>query len=530
MQALSTLVSSAMKHISDMIPDQLEEFFHTIPWSQMGWWGMPTVALVYATAVACFLPFFGEGEPMDQVPHWLWRFALWTTAVVSYWLRDPTNPLLFLDSWMYTVLSIYSLIRTRMDNVEGGPAPHIRPKKTASPTIATNIAQVLLTTSTSIVEESATSNAEESIMDTSMAEDMIAGTTSNAGETLITSTGTISTKDSPATTPTDSATTATDKVIATTTATSNDETNPPPPPPSQPSHGLIVVITGGNAGIGKATAQLLCQQAPVAKVVLACRSLERAQDAIHDLVQSTASSPQGVIRKDQLDCIALDLCRLDSVRTAAAQLKEKYPRIDVLINNAGIMLGTQEFTKDGYDAVMQANYLGHYLWTRLLIDCIPPTTGRVLNITSAMYGLTKRLDIDNLHCNKKDGRSYTLFGQYIQSKLAQVLFTHELARRYPDIHVHAIHPGMVRTEVTRNMPLYMRLPNHIFAGMVALFQKTPMQGAWCTAHVATTQRLGPSGSYWVNRRVQTTRPCANDDVMARQLWKMSAQLVGLSDE
>jgi retinol dehydrogenase 12 len=290
----------------------------------------------------------------------------------------------------------------------------------------------------------------------------------------------------------------------------------------------IVVITGGNAGIGKETARLVLESNPNTKVVLACRSPSRAQEAIEDLVQASQSTSTP-IHRNRLDTIELDLSSIESVRKAAANLKSKYPRIDVLVNNAGIMMGKQEFTKDGHELVMQANYIGHYLWTRLLLDAIPQDTGRVLNVTSSTYCFADQMDLQDLMCTK--GRQYSLFGQYAQSKLANILFTRELARRYPHLHAYALHPGMVRTEVTRNMPRHMQLPNKAFALIVASFQKTPQQGGWTSAYLALAplSKLDESGTYWVNCKVQGLQANALDDKTARDLWSLTAKLVGLGE-
>jgi len=225
-----------------------------------------------------------------------------------------------------------------------------------------------------------------------------------------------------------------------------------------------------------------------------------------------------------LQLLPLDLGSLTSVQRAAHELIQNYTKIDILINNAGLMMGTPEVTEDGYDLVMQANYLGHYLFTRLLLDAgVLP--GRILNITSSTYTLASKMDVNDLNC---ESRQYSLFGQYAQSKLANILFTTELAKRYPTIQSHALHPGLVRTDVTRNMPWYLRYPNAMFAMVLSTLQKTPPQGAWNTTYVATCHYLTPghNGSYWVNRSIQPKRPCAVDPESAQKLWEKSAELVG----
>lgn len=301
-----------------------------------------------------------------------------------------------------------------------------------------------------------------------------------------------------------------------------------------PLRDKVVVVTGANAGIGKETCHALASAG--ATVVMACRSRARAEQARRDIL-SRGSCNSSIITESQLPIIELDLCSLRSVRTAAAQVRREYPRIDILINNAGLMMGTQQFTdEDGLDVVMQANHVGHYLWTRsLLPNLVSRRDGVVLNVTSSTYTYASHMDVTDLCCTR--GRRYSLFGQYAQSKLANILFTTELARRGYR-HAYAIHPGLVRTDVTRHMPWYLRVPNVVCAAAVAALQKTPAQGAWCTVHVATLpgsdggdggDRVA-SGTYWVNREPQATWPCARDTAAALELWNETARLVDLPVE
>ena len=294
------------------------------------------------------------------------------------------------------------------------------------------------------------------------------------------------------------------------------------PPPIIPymKDKKIVVITGANAGIGYHTTEQLAQRG--ATVVMCCRSVSRAEQARDQILKDNPAT----ISPQQLQLLQLDLGSLQSVRQAAQELSYRHSKIDILINNAGLMMGTQEMTQDGYDLVMQANHLGHYLWTRLLLEHqAGRPMSRILNITSSTYVLASKMDVEDLFCQSR--RRYSLFGQYAQSKLANILFTTELAKRYPTIQAHALHPGLVRTDVTRNMPWYLRCPNVMFASILATLQKTPAQGAWNTTYVATCTHLTPghNGSYWVNRSIQPKRPCAVDPEAAQQLWQKSAELV-----
>ena len=320
--------------------------------------------------------------------------------------------------------------------------------------------------------------------------------------------------------------------------------------------GKVMVVTGANAGIGKETARQLYWSG--ATVILASRSLERAAAARDDIMStppdgmdntvetSDESTPLQKKQAGNVEVQALDLSSLASVRQAAKELLKKHKTIDVLINNAGIMMDQQSFTEDKYDLTMQANYLGHYLWTRLLLPAVHKSQDpRIINVTSSTYTLASKIDLEDLFC-QKGVRKYTLFGQYAQSKLAQILFTNELNVRYGEendsntshnnksdkikkIWTASVHPGLVRTEVVRNLPFWMKAGNAMFSWVLKSLQKTPEQGAWCSVLVATAPKddLPAAGAYWVNRRTQETLDCANSLEDAKALWEMSAKLVGL---
>jgi len=308
--------------------------------------------------------------------------------------------------------------------------------------------------------------------------------------------------------------------------------------------GKNVLITGANSGIGKETCQQLAAMG--ATVYLACRSTSRAQEAVNDILkQQQQLRHNNSIEASQLKIVAMDLGDLQSVRDAVLRddgpLKD-VPKIDILVNNAGLMMGTRTMSKDGMELMMQANHLGHYLLTRLLLPKLSDDA-RIINVTSSTYQLVQDsgFDFDDIMCSKT--RKYTLFGQYAQTKLANILFTKELAKRYPHWKVYAVHPGLVRTNVTSNMPWILQTLNAMFAWFVASMQKTPPQGAysnvWCASaplsHPATPfpsttndRPLPPSGSYIVNCQAQAVTNAGNSANDAERLWNVSEQLVGLT--
>jgi NAD(P)-dependent dehydrogenase (short-subunit alcohol dehydrogenase family) len=307
-------------------------------------------------------------------------------------------------------------------------------------------------------------------------------------------------------------------------------------PPTTNMHNKVVVITGANTGIGLETARALFQQG--ATVVLACRNVQKAKVAVQNILASTKHKQALSPPSTNLHIVPLDLSSLSSVRKAATMVLHQFTTIHVLINNAGVMQAQQFTTQDGYEMVMQANHLGHYLWTRLLLPHLSTQEGRILCLTSSTYQLVdsqKDIDLDNLFCQKPgQGRPYTMFGQYAMSKLANILFVQELTRRYggKQLFVAAIHPGLVRTDVVKNMPWYLRYPNQMFAIILSTLQKTPAQGAWCTLYLAMAdmqELVNENGQYWVNQQVQPLQSWAQNPEHAQQLWEDSAKYVHWKD-
>jgi NAD(P)-dependent dehydrogenase (short-subunit alcohol dehydrogenase family) len=295
-----------------------------------------------------------------------------------------------------------------------------------------------------------------------------------------------------------------------------------PVPNFGPQHlkNKVVVITGANTGIGKETATQLAQMG--ATVVMACRSKERAEQAMND-IRKTLSVP---LESNQLIFVPLDLGDFTSIRKAVdILLSKKLNKIDIFINNAGVMMGTKTKSKNGYELMMQANHLGHFLWTQLLLPHLQKDA-RIVCVTSSTYAYVKDgFDFEDMFCDNQ--RTYTLFGQYAQTKLANILHVKELNRRYSSFQVFAVHPGIVRTDVTRNMPWYLRYPNLVFAYFVAAMQKTASEGAYCSVTCAASPSPPASGSYVVNGKEYPTLPFTKSIEDAKRLWEISEQLVGV---
>lgn len=275
--------------------------------------------------------------------------------------------------------------------------------------------------------------------------------------------------------------------------------------------GKNFIVTGANTGIGKVTATELARRG--AHVILANRSKEKSQDVIAEITRETDHAPE---------LIHLDLGDLASVRRAAEEILAKDLSIHGLINNAGLAGQRGRMTKDGFELAFGTNHLGHYLFTRLLLDRIVAAPGaRIVNVASGSHYQAKKIDWATL---REPTHSLLGLREYEVSKLANVLFTKELARQLERtrVTVYAVHPGRVATDAWRRMPAPLRWA----------FKKTmltPAEGARSTLRTATDPVLaGETGRYYTADG--TERPpsrLALDADLAVQLWRRSAEWTGL---
>ena len=198
--------------------------------------------------------------------------------------------------------------------------------------------------------------------------------------------------------------------------------------------GKTAIITGANSGIGLETAVDLAKRN--ARVILACRSVERGERAAVEVRKRSGN--------DNVVFVQLDLASLESVRKFSAKILEEEPRIDILINNAGVMMiQTRQLTKDGFEMQFGTNHLGHFLLTNLLLDRIKEApSARIVNVSSVAYRFGS-VDMDNLNSERR----YSPVGAYGQAKLSNILFTRSLAKRLQGTGVttNAVHPGGIRT-------------------------------------------------------------------------------------
>ncbi len=285
--------------------------------------------------------------------------------------------------------------------------------------------------------------------------------------------------------------------------------------------GRVAVITGANTGLGYETALALAARG--AHVVLAVRNLDKGKDAA-TLISKRSPGASVALQE-------LDLTSLDSVRTAAAQLRADHDRIDLLINNAGVMWTPKSTTEDGFELQFGTNHLGHFAFTGLLLDRLLPVPGsRVVTVSSIGHRIRADIHFDDLQWE----RSYSRVAAYGQAKLANLLFTYELQRRlapHATTIATAAHPGGSRTELTRNLPPLLA---RITPLIEPLFQGADM-GALPTLRSATDpgvrggQYYGPDG--WGQQRgypkvVESSSKSHDVDVQQR-LWTVSEELTGV---
>lgn len=281
--------------------------------------------------------------------------------------------------------------------------------------------------------------------------------------------------------------------------------------------GKTVIVTGANTGIGKETAVDLAGRG--ARVILACRNVPKAQQVAEEILKKTGSSK--VIVKE------LDLASLKSVRNFARDINETEDRLDILINNAGVMRCPYWKTEDGFEMQFGVNHLGHFLLTNLLLGLLQRSQpSRVINVSSLAHTRGK-IRFDDLQSEQ----DYHPGQAYAQSKLANVLFTRELSKKLDDtdVIVTSLHPGVVKTELGRHLSLaYSVLARIVFAPLVWLIFKTPWQGAQTTIHCAVSEDM-ESGLYYSDCKPKEVAEQGRDDAVAKKLWEVSADLVGLEN-
>ena len=283
--------------------------------------------------------------------------------------------------------------------------------------------------------------------------------------------------------------------------------------------GRVAVITGANTGLGFETAAALAGRG--ARVVLAVRDVAKGGAAAGRI---SAASPNADVAVRELD-----LTSLDSIRAAAERLRSEHDRIDLLINNAGVMFTPKSVTEDGFELQFGTNHLGHFALTGLLLDRLLAVPGSRIVTVRSMGHRAGTIDFDNLQWQ----RGYSRARAYGRSKLANLLFTYELQRRLagsPTL-AAAAHPGASSTELSRNTPAWMRL----VTGPFELTSQGADMGALPTLRAATDpgvrggEYFGPGGFAELRGypKVVTSNARSHDAAVQRRLWSVSEELTGV---
>jgi NAD(P)-dependent dehydrogenase (short-subunit alcohol dehydrogenase family) len=275
--------------------------------------------------------------------------------------------------------------------------------------------------------------------------------------------------------------------------------------------GRICVVTGANRGIGRATAEGLAELG--ASLVLVCRRREDGEAVSREIAAKGRPAP---------DTVGGDLSSQASIRQAASEIQVRYPRLHVLINNAGIISRRREVTVDGLEMQFAVNHLAYFLLTNLLLPQLRAgAPSRIVNVSSGAHSHAT-LDFADLQSE----RDYDPKEVYSRTKLANILFTYELARRLgmTGVTVNCLTPGVV---ATRMLGDYMGAPRG--SGVNSTFGASPAEGAETSIYLASSPDMeGVTGKYFMGKKPAVSSRESHDEAAARRLWEVSARLTGLS--
>jgi NAD(P)-dependent dehydrogenase (short-subunit alcohol dehydrogenase family) len=283
-------------------------------------------------------------------------------------------------------------------------------------------------------------------------------------------------------------------------------------PPASMS-GKICIVTGANSGIGKETALGLAQMG--ARVVMVCRNAEKGRAALEEIRQESGSS--------QVDLLIADMSSQASVRALADEIQQKYPRLDVLVNNAGGGAPARKLSADGIEMTLATNHLGPALLTLLLLDLLKASApSRIVNVSSSEAQSPARLDMNDLQFERRKYRSVAAYGQ---SKLLMNTFTFELARRLAGTGVTAncLHPGAVATNIWSAIPI-----GKLIIAVGKPFMLNSKQGAAVSLYLATSPELAQiSGEFFVKSKPAKSNPLSRDPKLMAEVWLCMEKMTGL---
>jgi NAD(P)-dependent dehydrogenase (short-subunit alcohol dehydrogenase family) len=276
------------------------------------------------------------------------------------------------------------------------------------------------------------------------------------------------------------------------------------------------MITGSSSGIGKHAAIGLAKMG--ATVVMVCRDRTRGEAARDEIVRVSGSKGETV------DLMLADLASMDSVRAVAKAFLQKYQNLHVLINNAGVILGKRIVTKDGLETTFEVNYLSQFLLTNLLLGALKASApSRIINVSSGAH-TGGHMNFDDL----QGERGYSMMRAYSQSKLAQVLFTYELAKKLQGtgVTVNSVHPGAVATNWGRESAAALSF----VLKLVGPFELSAEKGADTTVYLASSPELtSVTGKYFTKRKEVPSSKESHDEAEAQKLWQVSLGLANLTE-
>lgn len=271
------------------------------------------------------------------------------------------------------------------------------------------------------------------------------------------------------------------------------------------------MITGANSGIGKATAIGLAKLN--AKVIMVCRDKERGEIAQEEIINQTGNK--------NIDLLICDLSSQEQIRQLVDEFKQKYQKLHVLINNAGVMLKKRVLSVDGIEMNFAVHGLAPFLLTNLLIDVLKKSApSRIINVASAAHKRAT-IDFDDLQSENKKYRLFTVYGV---SKLAEVLITYELSRKLEGgrVTANAIHPGVVNTNLGRDQSKFSQW-------FARKFFKSPEEGAETSIYLASSPEVeNITGKYYINKQPKESSEESYNLENAKKLWKICTELTGLN--
>jgi NAD(P)-dependent dehydrogenase (short-subunit alcohol dehydrogenase family) len=277
-------------------------------------------------------------------------------------------------------------------------------------------------------------------------------------------------------------------------------------------NGKTCLVTGATSGIGKETALALARRG--ATLIVVGRNPAKGADIVRWIREQTGN--------DSVDLMLADLSSQQQVRQLAEDFKKKYRHLDVLVNNAGAVMLSRRESVDGIEMTWALNHLGYFLLTNLLLDVLRASApSRVVNVSS---GAHRRVELD--FADLQGRKRYRGFGAYARSKLANLLFTYELAARMEGtgVTVNALHPGLVAT----NLPGGNGLPGRLLTFLLGLRGMRPEAGARTVVYLAASSEVeGVSGLYFVKQKAVRSSRASYDKAAAARLWHLSAELTGL---